>query len=434
MRINIDIRRLWRTNLSEKQVALSTVPSTTQISLQPLVMDVARLLPQIYCWKIFSRRTMLAAIGPQLTWEGVALRSSPEWPRIDGVEALHMIEPHRSSSDSSIVEAYLESASVLASVMEQCARAGGRVELMQLENVNIETVVQLGQQGALQCVTDEFNCVEVSPSKKGVKWEGIIACGNAEQASFIDEQDESSKISIAVWLRRHGFVVKSAPSALQVGEAKEFALDMRRPLSYFAALCKHDDIFLKGITSIPHDRSDFFYRCLVKLPMDKLESIMNSGETADEFFRKEYNAVLPLLPQGDDVEMAELSDSAAVTMKGLVPITGPASMIETSAWSRAAVTVVDAATGQPVMHKVYFDFQHHSYGQRGFVHCKHPDHGTCIGHAYTQGFASRAEFCAAMHKWASSSQACATREEHLALKPEPSMGRPLPESMVVREF
>ena len=45
MRINIDIRRLLRTNLSEKQVALSTVPSTTQISLQPLVMDVARLLP-----------------------------------------------------------------------------------------------------------------------------------------------------------------------------------------------------------------------------------------------------------------------------------------------------------------------------------------------------------------------------------------------------
>ena len=109
-------------------------------------------------------------------------------------------------------------------------------------------------------------------------------------------------------------------------------------------------------------------------------------------------------------------------------------MIETSAWSRAAVTVVDAATGQPVMQKVYFDFQHHSYGQRGFVHCKHPDHGTCIGHAYTQGFASRAEFCAAMHKWASSSPAFATREEHVALKPEPSMGRPLPETMVVREF
>ena len=135
---------------------------------------------------------MLAAICLQLAWEGVALRDSPEVPRIDGVEALHMIEPHRSSSDSPSVEAYLESASVLASVMEQCARAGGRVELMQLENVNIETVVQLGQQGALQCVTDEFNCVEVSPSNKCVKWEGIIACGNAEQASFIDEQDESS--------------------------------------------------------------------------------------------------------------------------------------------------------------------------------------------------------------------------------------------------
>ena len=139
------------------------------------------------------------------------------------------------------------------------------------------------------------------------------------------------------------------------------------------------------------------------------------------------------LPAGEIEAGATEAGAEAIEAGGIVHIAGPLDISETRTWQRATVSVGDSG-GEPVVFKVYFDFQHHSFGQRGFVQCPVKEHGTCMGHAYTQGFESRAEFCAALHMWASRAGEFENRFEHVALRAVPEFARPLPATLAIRDF
>jgi hypothetical protein len=236
---------------------------------------------------------------------------------------------------------------------------------------------------------------------------------------------------MALWLRRHGFAPAQNPADVNLVGPFEFSLEMRRPASYFLVLIKYADVLAKGVEAIPHDRGDFFYRCLLRLRADQLDVVLRSGESMDDYYRKELKAAFP----GGEIEAGATEAGAeAIEADGVVPIVGPLATSETRTWQRAIVSVGGDSGGEPVVFKVYFDFQHHSFGQRGFVQCPVKEHGTCMGHAYTQDFESRAEFCAALHMWASRAGEFENRFQHVALRAMPEWARPLPPTLLVRDF
>ena len=183
---------------------------------------------------------------------------------------------------------------------------------------------------------------------------------------------------------------------------------------------------------MPHDAVEYFYRCLLRLRADQLEAVLRVGEATDDFYRKELKAGLPAIAADGGGEEAAAADGAPL------PIAGPLDVSGTRVWKRCLVSVPDPdAVGDPPAHKVYFDFQLHSFGQRGFIMCpRQEDPGkACIMHCYTEGFESRAEFAAALHHWASiaADEGCATSSQHLCQRPTPEWGRPLPEGLHVRD-
>ena len=245
--------------------------------------------------------------------------------------------------------------------------------------------------------------------------------------------DQTAKLDMVVWLTRHGWEADPHPQPLEHGGPKKFLLELRRPASYFLVLLKLDEVLGKGVASVPHDAVDYFYRCLLRLNAEQLEAVLRVGEATDEFYRKELKAGLPAIEDDGVGEEAAAADGNGAP----VPIAGPLDVSGTRVWKRCLVSVPADADGDPPAHKVYFDSQLHSSGQRGFIQCPREDHGrACIMHCYTEGFGSRAEFAAAMHRWASmaSGEGCATRSQHLCQRPTPEWGRPLPQGLHVRDF
>ena len=193
---------------------------------------------------------------------------------------------------------------------------------------------------------------------------------------------------------------------------------------------KHEDVLGKGVEVIPHDAVDFFYRCLLHFRAEQLDVVIRVGESADEYYRKELVAALP---SSDAV--ADMDVDAQDGFGDIAPITGPLDISSSRTWTRCLVSnSASRCRGELQALKVYFDFQKHSFGQRGFIVCPHKDHHHCIMHSYTQDFASRMEFAAALYKWASRAWEYPTRDSHLHHRPTPEWGRPFPESLAIRDF
>ena len=169
----------------------------------------------------------------------------------------------------------------------------------------------------------------------------------------------------------------------------------------------------------------------MRLRAVQLEAVLRVGEATDDFYRKELKAGLPTIAADGIGEEAVAADGAPM------PIVGRLYMSGTMVWKRCLVSVPDPdADGDPPVHKVYFDFQLHPFGQRGFIKCPREDHGkACLMQCYTEGFGSRAEFAAALHQWASmaADEGCDTSSQHLCQRPAPEWGRPLPEGLHVRD-
>jgi hypothetical protein len=431
MRIHIVQRTLLASDVANAQVTLSAAPSAKQLSLRPMVMNIHTLLRQLFRWEVVERQSMQAARGPQLM-----LGSSPQLPSLqlpvaEGALALRAPEQPGPVLAIRTLDSHVESSRVLAAVLEQCSQAGGAIEFTELQGVDLRIVSSLAQQGSLEFVTDDFMITQVAPRSTGIKWESVITCGQPSQSYRFDTYDETCKLDMALWLRRHGFAPAQNPADVNLVGPFEFSLEMRRPASYFLVLIKYADVLAKGVEAIPHDRGDFFYRCLLRLRADQLDVVLRSGESMDDYYRKELKAAFP----GGEIEAGATEAGAeAIEADGVVPIVGPLATSETRTWQRAIVSVGGDSGGEPVVFKVYFDFQHHSFGQRGFVQCPVKEHGTCMGHAYTQDFESRAEFCAALHMWASRAGEFENRFQHVALRAMPEWARPLPPTLLVRDF
>ena len=424
--IHVVERSVLGSSAADASVTLSGTPTSSKLGLAPFVAHIVAYLPKLYQWTVVGHEAMLAGRMPQLAFGSAPrplalLDAAPEAP----AAALLPIEDVLADDDAS---------RVLTLVARQCsARPTGWLDYTDVRDVALATVDALVISGYLEMQNDDLMIAQVRPAAAGTKWASSLACKRPLQAMLVDTCAQTSKLDMVVWLTRHGWTPADSPAPLVLDGPKEFVVEMRRPASYYMVLLKFDNVMRKGVESLPHDGVDGFYRCLLQLNGEQLECVLRVGNEADEYYRKELRAALAPREGRNalDDEHVEPRESGAI-----VPVSGALDVSGARAWKRFAMSGGPDSEGEAApAFKVYFDFQQHSFGQRGFVQCPVAGHGKpCIMHCYTQGFGSRLEFAAALHKWVCMAGKCSTRLEHLSQRPDPTWALPVPESLTLRDF
>ena len=228
------------------------------------------------------------------------------------------------------------------------------------DNVDIDTLKDMATMGIVTMWEDDFSDVQVALNPRFVDW--VYTFGLQVPVPLCHLQTSSAplqktKMELILTLHRDGWEHHAAPEAHAPSGSRKYTCDLRKPLSYFAALGLSQTLFDKHVTSVPHNAADSYYRCLLGLQGDKLQKCLAAVCTASSQ-HKFYASFLSLDPieaseaiEDEPSVMAALCDDALASGGDLsLP-----SMLAPSAQSLFWTRVV-AHTG-PGTHrlKVYFD-------------------------------------------------------------------------------
>ena len=165
------------------------------------------------------------------------------------------------------------------------------------------------------------------------------------------------------WATDTGHLVPTSPQGRRV-----FNLTWSKPLSYFACLADADRVFGKGVPEVKHNGTSNYYKCLLLLDGERLESVLLALEDMnDELFRLALKDIDDGIDDGD----RDGGDLQLLGGGGAIPIMPP--MMREPGPGDEWVRVNATAHGFPAQ-KIYFD--HSSPGrQKGYSVCA--DCGVC---------------------------------------------------------
>ena len=114
------------------------------------------------------------------------------------------------------------------------------------------------------------------------------------------------------------------PPGFVLGQPLVYHMSLARPQSYFQALLRHKEIFEKRVGEILHFKTDGYYRCLLSLKAERLQSMLLSLEGASDAFFTKYlkdsGVVISVLDdEGEPVVDPEYESDAYPSMV-LVPM------------------------------------------------------------------------------------------------------------------
>jgi hypothetical protein len=169
--------------------------------------------------------------------------------------------------------------------------------------------------------------------------------------------------------------------------------DLRKPISYFAALACREDIWTKGVGQILHSKSDGYYRCLLTLPADKLQRVLLAIEDKQDSWFVEQLKVDGHEPDdhAEALQDANADEEAPFVGDAVALALHVAPVVPGSQWIRCNV---DLGEGTRIQ-RIWFDNCTGGSGhRRGFTNCG--VHG-CI--KYRPVYGDRLEFAVAMYLW-----------------------------------
>ena len=189
-----------------------------------------------------------------------------------------------------------------------------------------------------------------------------------------------------------------------------YLLDTKRPNSYFLALLSASRIGAKGVTAIPHNKGDAYYKVLLNCTDE--ETLLALADCPEQSIPWHVSIE-------EDGNLEEVSVPAATIDSAFAA--GPLffdadnivqSVVETQGFARQ---IADSGPGTESC-KIYFDnYSGSSNGafQRGFMNC--PTH-CCIRYSQT-GADTIEQYCAKALLWYKHREVFLTKSEHLAWQP-----------------
>ena len=236
-------------------------------------------------------------------------------------------------------------------------------------------------------------------------------------------------------LRSQGW--ESSREALEpwsIDDPLHYLMDLKRPVSYFAALLSRSSILEKGVASIRHDASDGYYRCLIHVDGPRLLEILDASTQqarSDDWFKALLvaNAEISGNASGDEVD-----DEAVLALPPpLEHMAHAGGIIPVETVSDLWIRCIARRPGHEDL-KIYFDGASGGDGrQRGWAY--HPGNDIRL-YRHCDHFASREHFAAWMALWHSAGvlDVCNTRESHFNYLPLPDDVAALARSIVLVQF
>ena len=425
-RVLIRRRTVWKHDVASKRVILlsETGPSET-LHLRPLIHYMTDTLELLFSWssvvlgsalswRMPNRPPALADAQPQLMAnkaETVVLDPSTDLVVQVGASASQLDSVATCNlSDSDAI-------ACLAKLQEMEAEEFGWVHFEEMQDVHVQTLLDLAQIGAVCVMNDEFGAIKAKRLPDGLKYVSLQTVGSPRQVLRQDAWSGSSKLDVVVALLRDGWT-EGPRAPYKRGAVKKFIPERTRPLSYFMCVMQVDGIFAKGLKALRHDLKDYQYQCLLRLSGQRFLTFIAEIDNISQ-----EQARLMLKDAGPDggLEAPPLEDIARRDggnrnapddlPQHLAPFD-----LSSLEWKRARVRL----SGGDTSWKVTFDHFTGGTGmQKAYCNCVDPRHVNCVKWKNVDRdlWPTREAFMAYMAAWAAEAFRFANREEHMKFDP-----------------
>jgi hypothetical protein len=387
-------------NPAEAKLVVSSTGSPTAMQLGGLCYEFPAALRGILKWQVVKSLAYPELRRPSQS--SLRLLSDDFSPLASSIDD----EPRRMSSELPLPEDFDGMQRIAAALVLADAFVGSGATLPFHSDAftfgaSIDTVETMRVLGILDTSHNEFGELAMAVDPRYVSWSersGLQLPVLLLHARTMLEPLCKSKLELIIMLHSAGWM-----AALGARELKPFGKDgecvyecsLHRPVSYFAALLLHVELFAKGVPSVRHDGVDSYYRSILKFEGARLQEFLSSlGSTVpDEEACRRCSGVLE-----DGPSEADLAGEVEVLPigggnNGGEGLAASSSNLATEVvgWKR----VITHTGGDSLQVKIYFDnFSHSSGVQRGLVECV--QHG-CRRHIAV--FGDRRLFCASMYAW-----------------------------------
>jgi hypothetical protein len=266
----------------------------------------------------------------------------------------------------------------------------------ELEGIHATSVDRLRRAGMIRVTETEFGEQRIALRPETVTWDISTGIGSPVALSRIGVGPKllrEHKLQLLIALHLEGW----RPGRPEVPFRRDGALVYKpgKALTYYACLLDRENVIAK-VPEIPHDNVHHYYRCLLLLSCDDLQTCMAGGaRQGDEWWRKQC-----VYYQGDDAEMLPIENAEPADVGDPIPIdegNGPpleiAEEMQSLGWLRCVIHI----GGQSERLHVKFDNHSHESGvQRGWATCTRCK---CVRWRSTKNFRSRIDFCTDMYAW-----------------------------------
>ena len=299
---------------------------------------------------------------------------------------------------------------------------GRQVPFVDLQGVDAATITTLVAKGAVSCRVDDFAMTQLALRQENMmQVPGVIVkeCIHAHNFMMTRDPFKLPKLYHIFRLMVDGWLAEQPENAYTPASIRVFVKGLTPPISYFVALRMSELIFAKHVDGIEHNRSDIYYKILIRAPEDKIMRMLADLEAKGP---KAARIALKRL-RGRPVDEETTSSGEDAPPRPCIG-DNPAEMAivpfdadervhwSETEWRRCIVTVGDLST------RVWFDnCSDTSRKRRGWSNCS--QHGCgCIRFVHE----SRNFFAVEMLVWLRlglEAPVALTRAGHLGLYPPP---------------
>ena len=251
----------------------------------------------------------------------------------------------------------------------------------------------------MQLRTTDFAETTISLDPCAVEWKPSYGVDSPLQLSRSYDRQRlvlrRTRLSLLLELDQDGWEAGIPTVPVSPDGPKVFRLNTSKPLSYFGALVGRATIWAKGVESFPHDQTDHYFRCLLRLDADSLHRVLANVEgRQDAWFKQELRNASPEDDSSDDDGGAHrpAPPVAALPLANGEQLPGPVPVVDRAfvPWVRK---LCHCGPGTERA-KIYFGTQVRGSGQPSWLTCLHHAAEGCIRWRTTSDDQRR--FCAAL--------------------------------------